>query len=119
MFQREYRFTLPKGYMDQEGNVHRDGVMRLATAADEIHSMRNPRVQQNPEYLPIIILSRTILTLGTVEVITPDIIEHLFNADFRFLKNMYRMINDTEKQVMHVTCPGCEKKFTVTMNFEE
>lgn len=118
MFQRIYEFTLPNGYVDQEGNVHRKGSMRLSTAADEIIPLRDPRVQQNPEYLSIIILSRTIVTLGTMETVTTAIIEQLFSADFKFLQNMYQMINNLEEPVMQVTCPHCGKEFTHKVSFE-
>ena len=75
MFRTEHEFTLPKGYVDPEGNLHRQGVMRLATAADEILPLRDPRVEQNPAYLLIILLSRVVINLGRVKPITPKTIE--------------------------------------------
>lgn len=119
MFQTTYEFTLPKGYMDEAGNIHKSGVMRLATAADEIFPLRDSRVQQNPEYLTVILLSRVITKLGNLDQITPEVIEKLFTADLTFLRNMYQTINESEDPMIHVTCPYCGKEFTDTVNFNE
>jgi hypothetical protein len=84
-FQTEFPFTLPRGYVDSEGNLHRQGVMRLATAYDEIALMRDPRVQANPGYLVLILLSRVIVRLGTLEQLNPKVMEGLFSADLAYL----------------------------------
>lgn len=118
MFQTEYEFTLPKGYVDGAGNLHQKGIMRLATAADEIIPLRDPRVQQNSGYLTIVLLSRVITRLGELEQVTPEVIERLFTADLNFLQNMYQTINESEDSVIHVTCPYCGKEFTDTINFK-
>ena len=96
MFQTEFKFTLPKGYLDGEGNLHRTGTMRLAKAIDEILPLRDPQVQANPAYVTVIILSRVVTQLGTLEDISPSIIENLFAADLNYLYNLYRQINDLE-----------------------
>jgi hypothetical protein len=111
--QTEFSFTLPRGYADSEGNLHREGVMRLATANDEIAPMKDPRVQSNPGYLAVILLSRVVIRLGNVPQINPRIIEELFAADFAFLEDLYRRINANGDNRIHVTCPECEKKFEV------
>lgn len=98
MIQTEFEFTLPKGYLDPEGNLHRQGVMRLARAIDEIVPMRDPRVKSNPAYATAIILSRVILRLGALEQVTPAIIENLFVTDLNYLQNFYRQINELEHQ---------------------
>ena len=77
MFETEFKFTLPRGYVDMEGNVHREGVMRLANAADEIVPLKDPRVQQNPGYLTIILLARVVTSLGTLPAVDTKIIEKL------------------------------------------
>lgn len=92
----EFEFALPLGYRDADGNLHRNGVMRMATAADEILPLRDQRVQANPAYLPIIVLSRVILRLGTLEMINTKVIEDLFAADFAFLQNLYNKINQND-----------------------
>lgn len=91
--QTEYEFSLPKGYIDRQGNRHRDGRMRLATAADEIMPLRDPRVKTNPAYLTIIVLSRVVTQLGTLDDINPPVVEGLFVEDLAFLQQMYRRIN--------------------------
>ncbi|MEM8640663.1 MAG: hypothetical protein AAGG51_17875 [Cyanobacteria bacterium P01_G01_bin.54] len=97
MIQTEFEFTLPKGYVDAEGNLHKTGVMRLARAMDEIVPMRDPRVKSNPAYATVIILARVITRLGALEQISPTVIEALFAADLNYLQNFYRQINELEE----------------------
>ena len=111
MFQTEYEFTLPRGYVDQQGKIHRDGVMRLATAADEILPLKDPRVQTNPAYLVVILLSRVITRLGSLEAINPKVIEGLFASDLAYIQEFYNRINSNGKLTMTVVCPHCEKAF--------
>ncbi len=109
--QTEYEFTLPKGYIDDEGNLHKAGVMRLATAADEIGPMKDPRVQSNPAYLAMILLSRVLTKLGTLSEVNPRIIESLFVTDLAYLQEFYRRINEQGNTKVQVTCPECEHEF--------
>ncbi len=102
-----YEFTLPKGYMDGAGELHRRGKMRLATAGDEISATRDPRVLSNPSYLKIVILSKVITELEGVEMVSATLIEKLFTADLAFLQDMYQRINDIEPPTMQVVCPHC------------
>lgn len=97
MFQTEFEFTLPKGYLDREGNLHRKGTMRLATAMDEIAPMRDPRVKSNSAYATVIILARVITCLGALTEVTPMIIEDLFAQDLNYLQTLYRQINELEE----------------------
>lgn len=96
MIQTEFEFTLPKGYLDEEGNLHRKGVMRLARAIDEIVPLRDPRVKSNPAYATILILSRVITRLGALESVTPMMMENLFAVDLNYLQKFYRQINELE-----------------------
>ena len=113
--QTEFNFTLPRGYVDSEGNLHKKGVMRLATAFDEIAPMKDSRVQANPGYLAVILLSRVITQLGDLEQVNPKVIENLFSADFAFLEDLYRRINELGHNKISVTCPQCEANFDVEM----
>lgn len=110
MFQTEHDFTLPMGYLDKDGTLHRDGVMRLATAADEILPLKDPRVQKNAAYLAVILLSRVVVRLGGVEPVTPNIIEGLFAADLAFLQALYNEVNRVDEHAT-VTCPQCQHAF--------
>jgi hypothetical protein len=92
--QTEFDFTLPRGYVDAQGTLHKKGRMRLATAMDEIAPLRDPRVKANPAYLVVILLARVITQLGTVEVIETGVIENMFSADLAYLQNLYRDINE-------------------------
>jgi hypothetical protein len=92
--QTEFEFTLPRGYVGADGTLHRTGRMRLATAMDEIAPLRDPRVRANQAYLVIILLSRVITKLGTVEVIDTGVIENLFSSDLGYLQDFYRKINE-------------------------
>jgi hypothetical protein len=96
MFATEFEFTLPKGYLDSEGNLHRKGVMRLSTAIDEIAPLRDPRVKANPAYATIIILSRVITQLGALLEISPAMVENFFAQDLNYLQDFYRYINGLE-----------------------
>lgn len=109
MFQTEYEFTLPRGYVDAEGNLHREGVMRLATAADEILPIKDPRVQANQAYLIIILLARVVTKLGSVAQVNPKVIEGLFSSDLSYLQELYNQINASGKAVAR--CPKCEHEF--------
>jgi hypothetical protein len=97
MFATEFEFTLPKGYLDPDGNLHRKGVMRLSTAIDEISPLRDPRVKSNPGYATIIILARVINCLGALDEITPSIVENFFTQDLNYLQDFYRQINGWEE----------------------
>ncbi len=116
-FAQEFPFTLPKGYVDAQGTVHREGVMRLATAADEILPLRDPRVVQNAGYLTVILLSRVITRLGEVPRMDPKIVEKLYSGDLAFLQNMYQTINAVEPIVNTCTCPECGHVFDEPVNF--
>jgi hypothetical protein len=107
MFQTEFEFTLPCGFLDEDGTLHRQGVMRRATAADEILPLKDPRVQKNEAYLVIILLSRVITQLGTIAAINPKVIEGLFATDLAFLQDLYNGINQLERP--SETCPHCGK----------
>ncbi len=111
--QTEFQFTLPRGYVDGEGNLHRRGIMRLATAADEIIPLRDPRVKGNQAYLVIILLSRVITKLGDLQDISTRTIEGLFSADLAYLQDFYRRINENGHTLMPVTCPECSHNFEV------
>lgn len=111
--QTVFPFTLPHGYVDPEGTLHQEGAMRLSTAYDEIAPLRDPRVQANPSYLVLILLSRVIVRLGTLETLNPKMIEGLFSADFAFLQDFYRRINQHGHSRLLVTCPHCEGDFEV------
>src|SRR5271168_5463579 len=93
MFQTEYEFQLPRGYLDADGALHRQGSMRLATAADEILPLKDPRVQGNEAYLILILLSRVITKLGSITAINPKVIEGLYAADLAYLQEFYNRIN--------------------------
>jgi hypothetical protein len=116
MLRTEYEFTLPVGYIDPVGNLHREGVMRLATAADEILPLKDPRVQNNPAYLIIILLSRVITHLGSLEAINPKVIEGLFAADLAYLQDFYNRINGGGSRTLKILCPHCQQGFEVELD---
>lgn len=115
--QTEVSFELPKGYVDANGEVHKRGVMRLATAADEILPLKDPKVQNNPGYLSIALLARVVKKLGTLEKINTNVIEQLFTADIAYLQNLYQTVNAIEPTMIEVTCPKCGNKFHTEVPF--
>ena len=89
-----YEFTLPRGYVDRDGGLHRDGVMRLATARDELEPLRDPTISgPDDPRLTIVVLARVVETLGTLSLVTPHEIEGLFAADLAYLQDFYGVIN--------------------------
>jgi hypothetical protein len=116
MLQTEYEFTLPMGYADAEGALHREGVMRLATAADEILPLKDPRVQGNEAYLILILLSRVVTRLGSVSQINPKVMEGLYAADLAYLQDFYNRINLNGKSSQETICPKCAHEFEVESN---
>jgi hypothetical protein len=111
MIQTEHTFTLPVGYLDADGTLHREGVMRLATAADEILPLKDPRVQANQAYLIVILLARVVTRLGSVAQINPKVIESLYAADLAYLQDLYNRINHAEDEKRRVSCPQCQHAF--------
>jgi hypothetical protein len=97
-FQTEIEFDLPKGYLDDTGTLHRHGTMRLATAADEILPLRDPRVQQNEAYFVVIVLARVITRLGSLPDIHTGVIEGLYASDFAYLQRLYDNLNAVESE---------------------
>jgi hypothetical protein len=111
--QTEYEFTLPDGYVDAKGNVHRKGIMRRATAMDEIAPLRDPRVKNNQAYLTVLLLTRVVTKLGDLNDVNPNIIENMFTTDVAFLQDFYRKINSNGSSHQTVTCPECNHTFEI------
>ena len=116
MFQTEYDFKLPIGYLDAEGTLNREGVMRLATAAEEILPLKDPRVQSNEAYLTVILLSRVVTRLGSVSQVTPKVIEGLYSGDLAYLQEFYNRINRSGRATIEAECPKCAHEFALEMN---
>ena len=113
-FQTEFRFRLPKGFVDPDtGEVHRDGVMRLATARDEILPLRDPRVRDNEAYLTVVVLARVVVDLGTLPTVDTSVVERMFAADLAFLQDLYRRVNAEGHTRAAVRCPACAHDFAV------
>lgn len=116
MLQTELEFTLPCGYVDEQGNLHRQGVMRRATALDEVEPLNDARVRANGAYLSILLLSRVIVRIGRITAVTPSIVERLFATDFVYLQDLYARLNDGEPQMVETQCPGCGTRFLLDLN---
>jgi hypothetical protein len=113
--QTEIEFTLPRGYVDERGNTHREGTMRLATARDEIEPLREVEVRQNQAYLAVLLLARTITRVGDITDVTPALVESLYAADFDHLQRLYERINSDGEAVGVVSCPACAHEFEVDL----
>lgn len=109
----QFSFVLPRGYVDAEGTVHRDGVMRLATARDELIPLTDDRVRENPAWLTVVLLGRVVTRIGGIENVHAEIIQELFAADLAFLQDLYRRINQEGHTRAAVTCPSCKESFEV------
>ena len=118
-FQTEYSFVLPRGYLDKSGILHKEGKMRLANAGDEILPLKDPRVQQNPGYLTIILLARVVTEMGSLPVVDTRVIENLFTIDLAYLQDLYQKINTMELPGYRAVCPHCGQEINVPVNFME
>ena len=114
-FRTEFPFVLPRGYVDANGAVYKTGVMRLATAKDEIAPLQDYRVQSNRAYLVIILLSRVVVQIGTVPQVNPKVIEALFVPDLTYLQELYNEVNRVGRLTLPATCPKCDAEFEVEM----
>lgn len=109
--QTEFEFTLPRGFIDAQGRLHRQGRMRLATATDEIETLRHPQVQIHEAYLPLLLISRVVVQLGDLPAITPQVIGGLFAADLAYLEDLYERINSPDNIQLSAVCPHCSGQF--------
>ena len=115
MLQTEFEFTLPCGFVDEQGNLHRQGTMRLATALDEVEPLRDGRVRANDVYLSILLLSRVVTRLGEISPVSPAIVEKLFSADFTYLQDLYVRINNAGPTLVETQCPSCGTRFALDL----
>ena len=114
-FQTAFEFVLPRGYVDADGNVHREGTMRLATARDELMPLLDPKVKENEAFLSLVLLSRVITELGTLPSIDDQVIGGLWATDLAFLQDLYRQVNTEGHTLVEVSCPSCASNFAVDM----
>lgn len=111
----EIAFVLPRGFVDREGKVHRDGVMRLATARDELLPLVDARVKENPAYLSVVLLGRVVIRLGGLREVDAGVVENMWASDVAFLQDLYRRVNTEGHTKAAVSCPACEHEFTVDL----
>lgn len=110
-----FEFELPRGYIDSAGSLHRSGTMRLATARDELVPLADDRVRENPAYLTVVLLARVVERIGAVSDVHPGVIENLYASDLAFLQDLYRRVNQEGHARAAVSCPACNKEFTVDL----
>jgi hypothetical protein len=115
MLQTEFTFTLPCGYVDERGDVHRQGVMRRATALDEVVPLQDLRVRTNEAYVSILLLSQVITRLGSLSTIGPAVVERLFATDFIYLQHFYTRVNGSAAEIVETQCPTCGTRFLLNL----
>ena len=113
--QTEFSFTLPRGYVDDAGVVHREGTIRLATARDEIEPLRDPAARENEAYLTVLLLARVITRLGDLTEVSAAVVEQLFASDFDHLQQLYERLNTDDDAVGAIACPACRHEFEVDL----
>ncbi|MDP4805350.1 MAG: hypothetical protein NWR45_10380 [Candidatus Nanopelagicales bacterium] len=114
-FQTTFDFVLPRGYVDGEGKVHREGTMRLATARDELMPLLDPKVRENGAFLSLVLLARVVTRLGTLPSIDDQMMGGLWATDLAFLQDLYRQINSEGHTLIEVSCPSCSSNFAVDL----
>lgn len=119
MLQTEFAFTLPCGFIDDGGTLHRQGVMRRATALDEVEPLGDPRARANEAYLSILVLSRVITRLGSLATIAPSVVERLFATDFIYLQELYTRVNAAERSLVQTQCPACSTRFVIDVSVND
>jgi hypothetical protein len=117
MPQTEFPFTLPCGYLDERGTLHRQGTMRLARALDEVEPLGDPRVQANQAYLSILLLGRVVTNLGELRPVPSTVIEALFSSDFAYLQELYVRVNELGTSLVETKCPACGSRFDLDVAF--
>lgn len=115
VFQTTFDFVLPRGYVDADGRVHREGTMRLATARDELIPLLDPKVRENDAFLSLVLLARVVSKLGDIPAIDDQVMGGLWATDLAFLQDLYRQINSEGHTLIEVTCPSCSFDFAVDM----
>jgi hypothetical protein len=114
--QTDFAFTLPRGYVDDDGVVHREGTMRLATARDEIEPLRDPAVRENEAYLTVLLLARVVTRVGTITDVGAELVERMYAADFDHLQRLYERLNTDGDAVGSIACPACRHAFEVDLS---
>lgn len=116
LFSTEFDFILPGGLIDAQGGIHSQGVMRLATAKDEISVQKDRRVKDDPAYGVLVMLSRVIIRLGNLPSVTPEVLEGLFTRDLAYLREFYNRLNQQGDAYIPVQCPQCSTQFSVELS---
>lgn len=116
MLNTEFEFTLPCGYIDAKGNLHKQGVMRRATALDEIEALDHPRTRARESYMTVLLLSRVLIRLGDLNEVTPVLVEQLFATDFAYLQRLYLQINGEPMNLIETRCPTCGTQIVLDIN---
>ena len=116
MLHTEYEFTLPLGFVGADGTLHREGVMRLCTARDELEALGDARVRGDTAYLSVALLARVITQLGSLERVGPEVIEGLFSADFIHLQELFVRLNDVAAASVETECPACGTRFALDLS---
>jgi hypothetical protein len=119
VLQTEFPFTLPCGYVDEQGNLHRQGIMRRAVALDEVEPAADPRVRTNDLYLGILLLSRVVTRLGSIAPVPPSVVEGLFATDFAYLQDLYLQVNEPDGGLVETACPACGTRFSLDLSQAE
>lgn len=109
VMQTTFDFVLPRGFVDNQGNVHREGTMRLATARDELMPLLDPKVREHEAFMSLVLLARVVTRLGTLPHVDDQVIGGLWATDLAFLQDLYRRINTEGTTVAEVTCPHCSQ----------
>jgi len=111
----QFEFMLPRGLLDDSGNLHRQGKMRLATAKDELLAEKDYRGRDSSTYQTLLMLSQVITQLGELPEVMPEQLENLFTKDLAYLREFYNRINQQGRSHIPTQCPRCQTAFDVEL----
>lgn len=111
----EFPFTLPRGLIDAQRQVHRRGSVRLATVKDELLVQSLPSVGNNPAHKSLLMLSQVISRLRGLSLVSLDILEQLTLRDIIYLREFSNRVNQQGDIYIPTECPHCQAQFAVEL----
>lgn len=115
---REFEFTLPIGFTDESGEVHRVGALRKMTGREEA-ILADRSIQRNGGQLVTSLLASCVVRLGSLEKVTPSVIGEMYSADRNYLLIRLRSATFGSELRASYSCPSCGETMPVLEDLDE